>query len=214
MKVLTLASSKGGVGKTTLAFNLAIHAARSGLSVYLADVDPQRSLANLCIRRREQPELQADNPMLLSGLKTVAAAVADLADSGHSRDWLIVDTPASLMTVLGEAISAADVIVMPLQASPLDYLAQDAVVDLVNAAGRRNRLLCVLNRVDPRSPLVAQTAKSVAKLTPHKPLRVAQRLDYPRALLTARAAVETNKDAAGEIAALWAAVLRLSKGRA
>ena len=70
MKVIVLASSKGGVGKTTLAFNLAIHAARAGagprkgVGVQLIDRDPQRSLMNLCHRRRDTPELQADNPML------------------------------------------------------------------------------------------------------------------------------------------------------
>jgi cellulose biosynthesis protein BcsQ len=40
---IIFAASKGGTGKTTLAFNVGMEAAKHG-SVYLADLDPQRSL--------------------------------------------------------------------------------------------------------------------------------------------------------------------------
>jgi chromosome partitioning protein len=215
VKVIVLASSKGGVGKTTLAFNLAVHAARAGagprkgVGVQLIDRDPQRSLMNLCTLRRETPELKADNPMLLDNVTTVASTVADLADSGFARDYLIVDTPASLMTVLHEALAAADAIIVPLQASPLDIAAQDAVLDMVDRLGKRDRLVFVLNRVDGRSGMVADTLNEVAPRSPHKPLKIANRTDYARAAVTARAAVEVNADAAKEIATLWTAVTRV-----
>jgi chromosome partitioning protein len=215
MKVIVLASSKGGVGKTTLAFNLAVHAARSGtgprrgVGVQLIDRDPQRSLMNLCHRRRDTPELQADNPMLLDNVATVASTIADLADSGYARDYLIVDTPGSLMTVLHEALAAADAVIVPLQASPLDVAAQDAVLDMVERLGKRDRLLFVINRVDGRSGMVADTLRKIASRSPHRPLQIANRTDYARAAVTARAAVEVNAEAAREIATLWTAVTRV-----
>jgi chromosome partitioning protein len=215
MKVIVLASSKGGVGKTTLAFNLAIHAARSGAGprkgagVQLIDRDPQRSLMNLCHRRRDTPELQADNPMLLDNVTTVASTVGDLTDSGFARDYLIVDTPGSLMTVLHEALAAADAVIVPLQASPLDVAAQDAVLDMVDRLGKRDRLLFVINRVDGRSGMVGDTLREIAPRSEHRPLQIANRTDYARAAVTARAAVEVNSDAAKEIGALWAAVQRV-----
>ena len=215
MKVIVLASSKGGVGKTTLAFNLAIHAARSGagprkgVGVQLIDRDPQRSLMKLCHLRRETPELKADNPMLLDNVTTVASTVADLTDSGYARDYLIVDTPGSLMTVLHEALAAADVVIVPLQASPLDVTAQDAVLDMVDRLGKRDRLLFVINRVDGRSGMVADTLREIAPRSEHRPLQIANRTDYARAAVTARAAVEVNTDAAKEIGALWATVQRV-----
>jgi len=210
MKVVVLASSKGGVGKTTLAFNLAINASRLA-SIYLADVDPQRSLMDLCRRRRETPELAADNPMLLDGVKTVASALADLEESGFARDWLIVDTSAAFMNVLAEAVRAADVVVMPLQASPLDLLAQDAALAIVDKAGKRDRLLCVLNRADPRSSLTAEALAAIRQRSPNRPLQIANRTDYARAAVTARAATEVNRDAAAEIGALWQAVTRIGR---
>lgn len=214
MKTVVLASSKGGVGKTTLAFNLGIQAARRGPLIYLADADPQRSLMDLCRRRRETPELMSDNPMLLDGMKTVASAVADLTESGHERDFLIVDTSAAFMNVLREAIAAADVIVMPMQASPLDFLAQDAALDLIDKAGKRDRLLCVLNRADPRSSLTSEALKAMKSKSPYKPMRVAHRTDYARAAVTARAGTEINREAAAEIGDLWSAIERISGRRA
>lgn len=215
MKVIVLASSKGGVGKTTLAFNLAIHVARAGagprkgVGVQLIDRDPQRSLMGLCHRRRDTPELQADNPMLLDDVITVANTVTDLMASGYARDYLIVDTPGSLMTVLHEALAAADVVIVPVQASPLDVAAQDAVLDMVERLGKRDRLLFVINRVDGRSGMVAHTLRDLAPRTDNRPLQIANRTDYARAAVSARAAVEVNTDAAKEIAALWSAVTRV-----
>ena len=135
MKVIVFASSKGGVGKTTLAFNVGIHAARAGAGVQLADVDPQKSLLDVCLRRRDMHELIADNPMILENVDTIARTVADLEASGYARDYLIVDTPGSSMGILREAIAAADVVVVPLQPSPFDYMAQEDVSRLIKALG-------------------------------------------------------------------------------
>jgi chromosome partitioning protein len=43
MKTILVASSKGGVGKTTIATHLAAQAALSGKRTVLVDADPQRS---------------------------------------------------------------------------------------------------------------------------------------------------------------------------
>ena len=42
MKIIVFAATKGGTGKTTLAFNAGLEAARHG-TVFLADMDPQRA---------------------------------------------------------------------------------------------------------------------------------------------------------------------------
>ena len=209
MKVIVFASSKGGVGKTTLAFNAAIYAAGAGVGVQLADRDPQRSLMDICRRRRETPELVADNPMLLENVDTVSETVSTLIESGYDRDFLLVDTPGSFINVLQEAISVADVVVVPLQPSPMDFLAQEDVVELIEKMGKRDRVLFVLNRIDSRSSIVAETIRAIKPFTPYPPVKIAQRIDYARAGITARAGVEVNKDAAAEINTLWKAIRKV-----
>ena len=209
--MIVFASSKGGVGKTTLAFNTAIHAARAGVGVQLADRDPQRSLMDLCRRRRDTPELVADNPMLLENVDTISSTAATLRDSGYARDYLIVDTPGSFMEILQEAIGAADVVVLPLRPSPLDLLAQEAVADMVRELGKGDRTLFVVNMADARSPLVADTLRAIKPMSPNPPVTIAQRIDYARAAITAQAGVEINNEAAAEISRLWKAILTVSR---
>ncbi|NEL80773.1 MAG: ParA family protein, partial [Xanthomonas perforans] len=51
MKTVLVAGSKGGVGKTTIATNLAAHAALQGQRTVLADADPQGSSTRWAQRR-------------------------------------------------------------------------------------------------------------------------------------------------------------------
>ncbi len=212
MKVITFASSKGGVGKTTLAFNAAIHAAKAQ-GVLLADLDPQRSLLDLCARRREMPELKTDNPMILENAATVSSAVEVLMQTGYDRDFLLVDTPGSGVNIMRDAIANADVVVVPLQPSPMDLLAQDPVLEMIETHRKRDRLLFVLNRVDRRvgPGLIEGTCKRLALLSSHPIVQIAQRADYAWAGAEARAGVEVNKDAAAEIAVLWNAILAVMR---
>src|SRR5262245_50686760 len=205
MKVIVFASSKGGVGKTTLCFNTAIVAARSK-GVLAADLDPQRSLLDLCRRRRDVPELSGDdpiNPMILDNAETVTNAVSVLTETGYARDALLVDTPGSFMDIIRDAIANADCVVVPLQPSPMDVLASDPVLEMAAKLGKRDRTLLVLNRVDVRTALPDAMHKHLKPLSPHPVVKIAQRVDYARAVITARAGAELNKAAAAEIAGLW-----------
>ena len=50
MQIITLAAQKGGVGKTTLAVNLAVAAQAAGIKTALFDLDPQESATRLLER--------------------------------------------------------------------------------------------------------------------------------------------------------------------
>lgn len=205
MKVIVFASSKGGVGKTTLCFNTGIVSARTK-GVLLCDLDPQRSLLDLCARRRHVPELSSDdpvNPMILDNAESVANAVRVLTETGYDRDFLLVDTPGSFMNIIRDAIANADCVVVPLQPSPMDVLATDPVIEMIGKLDKRDRTLVVLNRVDARTTLPDAMLERLEPLSPHPVVKIAQRVDYARAVITARAGAELNKAAAAEIAGLW-----------
>lgn len=200
MKIVSFAGTKGGCGRSTLAYNLAIDAAKTQ-GVLLADLDPQQSLAELWKRRGDN-----GNPRLIDNVGTVIELVNRLKRSGFARELLIVDTPGSNMTLLTDAVMAADVVVLPVQPSPMDLLAQGAICDLVETAGKSDRAIFVLNRIDPRSDLAAEAHDWLARNYGFPIAEIRQRPAYARAAIAGKSAGDIDKDAAEEIAALWALI--------
>ncbi|HEV8631490.1 MAG TPA: ParA family protein [Thermoanaerobaculia bacterium] len=159
MKSLLVASQKGGVGKTTLALNLAYSLARSGWRVLLADCDPHGSLG-LSIRRRSSggPGLAelagravAVTPLAtrIPGLSLLLAGDSETLGSEAMRarlsdpelwrlllatascDVLIVDTPSGFYGPTLAAAAVADHLLVPLQAEPLALRTTTQVLDAV-----------------------------------------------------------------------------------
>ena len=129
MKTILVASSKGGVGKTTLATNLAAHFALDGLNTVLLDADPQQSAIRWAQRRAELP-----------------AAVLPL--DGTRRQWtkhlpedsqrMVVDTAAgSTREDLEQYMDVASAMLVPVGPSALDI---EPTVNFLNAIARHPRV--------------------------------------------------------------------------
>jgi chromosome partitioning protein len=202
--VVTLVSTKGGCGKSTLAECLAVEAVRLGRSVFIADLDPQQSTAAWW-RRRAGPE----NPMLITGRGSVIRALREIQERRGERDVMIIDTPGADMGVINEAIHAGDCIVVVVQASIKDLEAQGAVAELISRAGQGDQTVYVVNRADGRSSLAKHAADVVRDRTPHDPLIIGERADYVRADAAGKTGNEVSKKAEAEISALWKAIERI-----
>ena len=213
MKIVTFASTKGGVGKSTLAFALAIEAARRGKTAYLADMDPQQTLMHLAAFRAEHRHGTDGNPLLLENVGSVRLAAIRLRGSDYERDYMFVDTPSSLMEVVNDAIGAADCVVVPCLASPLDILSQEEILHVVSVLGKTPVTLFALNRADMRARLTAEVMKKIEPLLPNKPATVAYRTSYAEASIEGLSSAEIDANAQKEIAALFDAVMKvLRKG--
>jgi len=148
-RVITVAQQKGGAGKTTLAAHLAVYWAGQGRRVALIDVDPQESLT-AWYKAREQNANGADSNLDLrwvSGWR--AATEVDRLKRDH--DLIVIDSPPHAETAAKIAIRAADLLLVPLQPSPMDFWAVRPTLDL--ALGEKRPALLVLNRVPPRGNL-------------------------------------------------------------
>lgn len=129
MKAVLVASSKGGVGKTTIATHLAAQSALAGHLTALVDADPQRSATRWAERR--------------AGLE---AAVLPI--DGERRDWhrkvpddtqqIVIDAPAGAMAGdLDRFLDRIDAIVVPVQPSALDI---EATVPFLNSISKLPRV--------------------------------------------------------------------------
>ena len=97
MRVITIASTKGGVGKTTLASALAVKAATESARAAMVDLDPLGSLAAWWARRG-----RTENPEIFTGADTATEAVEKLELAGW--DWVFIDTPPAFVATIEDAV--------------------------------------------------------------------------------------------------------------
>ncbi len=155
-RVITIAQQKGGAGKTTLAVNLALAAQELGLSVALVDIDPQGSLT-----RWSELRPASAAPVIVSSV-TGWRAAGEIERLAREHELVVVDSPPHAQTDAKTVIRAANLVVIPVQPSPLDIWATGPTVDLAKA--ERRRLVLVLNRVPSRSPIAEDMTAAVAAL--------------------------------------------------
>jgi chromosome partitioning protein len=135
---VAVCSTKGGSGKTTLAFNLAERAYASGLRVVLVDCDYQEACIGLSMLRDE------DCWPVIPGSVSVEGAeqVRSLRDGG-SYDLVLCDLPGSEAMALGRMLSVMDLVISPVGVGPTDQMAAANVWMMVSGMGRGDRLVFV-----------------------------------------------------------------------
>jgi chromosome partitioning protein len=157
MTVFVLANPKGGVGKSTIATNLAGYLASRGRSVCLGDVDRQES-ARLWLSLRA-PQLA---PIGL--WPTDPDDVTRLPKGTHDG---VLDTPAGLTGKrLREVLKRADKVVVPLQASVFDIFAtRDFITELLEERQSAGVQVAVIaNRVREHSHSAEQLEQFLGTL--------------------------------------------------
>jgi chromosome partitioning protein len=125
LKTVALIAQKGGVGKTTLAVNLAVTA---GLRTVLFDLDPQESAVMWADRRQsDSPHVEfLTDRRLAEGLKAAEQGKYDLA---------IIDTPPAAGPQALTAAQAADLVLIPCRPSLVDLDAIKRTAILIKSAG-------------------------------------------------------------------------------
>lgn len=208
--IITIAQQKGGAGKTTLAAHLAVAFTRAGKKVAVVDIDPQQSLT-MWYRLREEHLGDAGAGLLVNQIKgwRTRNEVDKLA---ASHDVVLIDSPPHAETEARVAVRAADLVVIPVQPSPMDVWATRPTLEL--AAGEKVPVLLVLNRVPPRANLTEEMLAEMkafgAKIAKS---RIGNRVVFAAALAEGRAVneVQPSSKAAKEIAALAKEILKAAR---
>ena len=140
MKTLVVTSRKGGVGKTTVAVNVALAAHAGGARVLLADIDPQRSSTDaLKARTRPGPSLIETSGGKLFQLHMTA--------SREGVDLLVIDTPSTPEAEVALAMNIADLCLLVSRPNFLDVASVVRSSEAVHRLGRNG--VVVLNQAPP-----------------------------------------------------------------
>jgi chromosome partitioning protein len=200
-KVILIAASKGGSGKTTLAAALGAHAASLGEKIYLVDADPQLSLG-MWYERREWPP----NPLYISAVEGRDLG-RTIADAKREASWVIVDLPGSLMRT-DLAISDADLVVIPVRPSMLDIEAVNPICELADEAKVPRAF--VLNAVDKDWKLLGSAIEALTDLGEVLEPSLRYHEGHAAAMVLGLTAAElkgqSSRVAKAEISALWNAI--------
>ncbi len=197
MRVLALASQKGGSGKTTLSGHLAVQAQLAGAGpVVLIDIDPQGSLADWWNER------EAELPAFAQ--TTVARLSADLEMLRQQGFRLaVIDTPPAITMAIQSVIAVAELIVIPTRPSPHDLRAVGATVDLCDRAGKP--LLFVVNGATPKAKITYEAAVALSQHGTVAPVTLHHRVDFAASMIDGRTVMEVdpNGRSANEVRELW-----------
>jgi chromosome partitioning protein len=157
MKTLTVTHLKGGVGKTTLAVNIACALAsqvKRRQRVILIDADTNGPAASW---------LEGDQPVIVERLpfgegEDASTWTRRIGELAAGRDWCVIDLPANLGRVTAAALILADLALIPVTASGLDLTVTEEQLKLVrdarNVRGvKKPKIILVPSRVDRRTAI-------------------------------------------------------------
>ncbi|MFC4161965.1 AAA family ATPase [Chitinimonas lacunae] len=212
MAIIMVGSEKGGIGKTTIATNIAVASRLSGASVILVDIDPQGS--SLGFRRlRNENNVSPALPVV----NVTGRIGRDLISFSETYEHVFVDAGGRDSIEIRDAALVADLWIVPAVASAYDAMAMDTMLNICiqseRETGTKPNARTLINRIETlptvkdSEELAAMLAadEDYAKYLPLMRSRMHRRLDYERSPRTGLSVIEYAPDgkAAAEICALY-----------
>ncbi|EGJ4116060.1 ParA family protein [Salmonella enterica] len=206
MKVIAFLNGKGGVGKTTLAINVAWCLSKLGFNVAVIDTDPQGSVVNWANESCPFTIYQAATDREVYNIKKIT--------SRYKYDYVIIDGAAAISAISAAAVMVSDVVLIPVTASPLDFAASGAILDVIDARAALTPVTArfvVTKRVTNAS--MNKTLREGIEATGFEALRTstAHRQSYVKCLIDG-GSIFTGSDnqAKGEIEILTQEIMRIA----
>ncbi len=150
-KNIVIANRKGGVGKSTLATNLAVEYSRKVGNTILVDVDISKTSLKF-MERRADLELAKDT--LKIALPTTIDELDKILESDTIAEYKIVDVGGYNDTLAITAIFGSDLLVVPISDSPQDKDTTLQFIETIKQAQKDGFLkdcIFVLNNVSPNA---------------------------------------------------------------
>ncbi len=202
--IISFASTKGGVGKSTLACNFAVEGRRAGKRVLLVDADVQGSSMGFR-SMREKDDIKAT-------AITTPTLHKDLPDFQDKFDLIVIDAGGRETHVFRSAIVAADTVVVPILPSQYDiWAASDTLGVLKEACVYKDiKTYFLFNQVIQGTRITGEAMDALKEVVGENGIRLLDTMLYSRVAYKNSIGrglgvveFEPNGKAAGEIQALY-----------
>jgi chromosome partitioning protein len=201
--IITLSHQKGGVGKSTLAFNLAAYFQKQGDACAVVDSDLQGTITEIYNNFSEDKET-------ISGVRLIRRnAFKDYRELLQLNQYalIVVDTPPYLSAELNQIYSISDFVLVPTKPSVKDYLAISKTIQLIRMAKEANPSVeagVVINMAVRSSKFNSIIREELEKEDVRVlQTEIGQRVEFTRYELYAGSIFDTNDEKAqSEISAL------------
>lgn len=202
--IIGVLNQKGGVGKTTIAVNLAATFAKDGLRVLLVDADPQGSALAWSSAREAEPLF----PVIGMAKPTLHR---DLPEVAKNYDVVLIDGAPRVNELGRAAIMASDLVLIPVQPSPYDVWAATETVQLIREAQTFRpdiKSAFVINRKITNTAIGRDVTAALAQFedVPVLDVSLTQRVIYAESAGQGLAVIEVNESSEGA-----REILRLSR---
>lgn len=212
MKVIAIATQKGGVGKSMLSCNLAAAAAAAGKKVLIIDADPQGSSLQWRVQRTQE-----NVSVIALAKSTIAKEIVNFSNF----DLVIVDAGGRDNALLRATIMTGryGILLVPVLAAAVDVWATEDTFNVLGEAraiGAEIPAYAVLNQVNANATLVPQAIEALSDLTQGKDValletRIGIREDFKKGFSEGQGVVEfaPKGKAAAEIKALYDEIMEI-----
>jgi chromosome partitioning protein len=156
--IISFVNQKGGVGKTTSAINIAASLKRKNYKVGFIDADPQGSATQWHAVENNSAFEVMHHPEPL--------AREEIQELSEKYDYLVIDAPPAIGRITKSILAVADLSIIPLSPSSLDFWSCKGTLEIVEEARQENPELDVkilINRRIPGTRIGRQARDSLAE---------------------------------------------------
>jgi chromosome partitioning protein len=128
--IISVVNQKGGVGKTTVAINLAAMLKRNNFNLVLLDADPQGSATQWHDVEENQAIEVIHHPD--------PVRPTDIEALLQRYDHIVIDAPPAIGEISRSVLTVSDLTIVPLSPSPLDIWSCWGTLEMISEVQREN----------------------------------------------------------------------------